>query len=64
MSYTSTEVKARWNRNHYDRMSALIPKGRKELLKKYCEEKGVSMNCLITNLLLEAMRETDLIDRT
>lgn len=29
-TFTSTQVKARWNKKNYDRMAILVPKGMKE----------------------------------
>lgn len=46
--YTSTEVKARWNKKNYDRMSILLPKGTIEEFKEYAwKEYGLSMNGFI-----------------
>ena len=47
-TYTSTAVKARWNRKNYDRMAILIPKGDKEIFAEMAEkEYGMSMNGFI-----------------
>lgn len=44
-TYTSSQVKARWNKKNYDRIAILIPKGKKELLSEYAmKEYGLSMN--------------------
>ena len=47
-TYTSSQVKARWNRKNYDRMAVLIPKGEKgnftEMARK---EYGLTMNGFI-----------------
>lgn len=37
---TSTEVKARYNRKHYEQMSIVLPIGSKELIRKKAEEQG------------------------
>ena len=44
-TYTSPQVKARWNKKNYDRMAILIPKGMKEKLSDMAfEVYGLSMN--------------------
>lgn len=51
MSKTSTEAKRRWNEKHYDRMAALVPKGRVEIIRQYAEDHGTTVNGLINDLL-------------
>lgn len=53
MSYTSTEVKARWNAAHYDRLSIVLPKGSNELLKQYANEQGMSVSEYIRHLIAQ-----------
>lgn len=44
-TYTSPQVKARWNKKNYDRIAILIPKGMKEKFSEIAEkEYGLSMN--------------------
>ena len=44
-SYTSPQVKARWNKRNYDRIAILVPKGDKERLQELAEKVyGLSMN--------------------
>lgn len=44
-TYTSPQVKARWNKKNYDRIAILLPKGMKEKFAEYAEkEYGLSMN--------------------
>ncbi len=40
-----------YKREKYDRMELLLPKGRKEILKKKAKAAGVSMSEYINNLL-------------
>lgn len=49
---TSTEVKNRYNRKHYDRMSFVVPAGSRELIKARAEELGVSVNEYIRQLIV------------
>ena len=47
-TYTSTAVKAKWNKKNYDRIAILIPKGQKEVLAEYArKEYGLSMNAFV-----------------
>ena len=44
-TYTSPQVKARWNKKNYDRVAILLPKGKKELFAEYAmKEHGLTMN--------------------
>jgi len=42
-THTSSEVKNRWNRKHYDQVNIRIPIGSKHLLQDMLEERGLSM---------------------
>ena len=47
-TYTSPQVKARWNKKNYDRIAILLPKGMKEEFAEYAlHEYGLSMNGFI-----------------
>lgn len=54
---TSTEVKARYNRKAYDRLTLTLPKGSAELLKEAAASKGMSVNRLLTDVLCHAIPE-------
>lgn len=56
-TYTSTEVKARYNAKTYDRLTVTLPKGSADLLKAKAEEQGVSVNQLIKSLIVREMPE-------
>ena len=58
-TYTSPEVKARWNKKNYDRMAALLPKKQEEAVRKYVKENNLSMNGLINELLRREMGLTE-----
>lgn len=54
---TSTEVKARYNRKAYDRITLTLPKGSAELLKEEAASKGMSVNRLLTDALCHTIPE-------
>lgn len=57
---TSTAVKTRWNRKHYDRLSLFVKKGEKDHIKAYAQEHGMSVNQLLNDIirsLLEVEKE-------
>ena len=59
MGKTSSAVKQRYNEKAYDRLAITIPKGRKEAVEKYAQEKGLSVNALVNELLRDALRMTE-----
>lgn len=50
-TYTSTEVKARYNAKHYDQVSIVLPIGSRKLLKKHANEMGMSVSEYIRHLI-------------
>lgn len=53
MSYTATDVKARWNAKHYDQMSIVLPKGSRDLIKRHANEQGMSVSEYIRHLIAQ-----------
>lgn len=53
--YTQAQNKAtqKYNKKAYDSLFIRVPKGRKELLQKYCDDNNISMNKFICDLLQE-----------
>ncbi len=49
MAKTTSEVKDRWNRKHYDAVTFRIPKGEKERIQAAAVEAGESLNAFICN---------------
>lgn len=47
---TSTAVKMKYNRRHYDRLTLLLPKGYKEKIKAYTQAQGLSVNGFINQI--------------
>lgn len=54
---TSSEVKARYNRKAYDRLTLTLPKGSAELLKEEAASKGMSVNRLLVDVICREMPE-------
>lgn len=51
MSQTSQVIRNRWNKEHYDRLAVLVPKGRHDTIREYAQSCGMSVNGLINDLL-------------
>lgn len=57
MAYTSPEVKNRWNKNNYDRVAVMLPKGMKDRLKEVCKKDGISMNSIFVQAAKDYLGE-------
>lgn len=64
MSYTGkegekmagkTDYKNKWQAEKCDRISLVVPKGKKEKIKAYAESKGESLNRFVNRTIDEAM---------
>ena len=55
MGRTSSAVKQRYNEKAYDRLAITIPKGKKEAVEACANSRGVSVNMLVNNLLMDAI---------
>lgn len=53
MSYTSPEVKNRYMKKTYTRITIIPKKEEAILIKQFCQDKGFTMN----NMILQAVRE-------
>lgn len=51
-TYTSPEVKNRWNAKHYDRIQLNAPKGSADELKYLAELRGMSVSAYIRHLVI------------
>ncbi|MCM1224491.1 MAG: hypothetical protein NC548_59595 [Lachnospiraceae bacterium] len=49
--FNPTEYKKQFEKNNYDRVVTLVPKGVKQQLQEYCKLQGISVNKLINNYL-------------
>lgn len=50
---TSTAVKRRYNKRHYDRLTLLCPIGTKEKVKEYATANGLTVNGVINEVSRE-----------
>ena len=59
MGYTSSKVKDRWNKQHYDNVNMKLPKGCREEIQAVAKAKGLSMAQYIRWAILQAMSEEE-----
>lgn len=52
---TSAAVKNKWNKENYDRIEIIVPKGEKGLIKAHAESRGESVNAFINRAIDETM---------
>ena len=57
MSKTSAAVKNRYNAKAYDRITVVVPKGQKDIIKAHAESKGESVNGFIQKAIAKAMEQ-------
>lgn len=55
----TTDYKNKFNQEKYDSLRIVVPKGRKSDVEKYSQEKGLSVNALVNNLLRDAIGISD-----
>lgn len=48
---TSAASRNKYNAKAYDRVNLVVPKGQKELIQTYAQEKGLSLNGYINDLI-------------
>lgn len=51
MGKTSSQSKNKYNKKAYDRISVMVPKGKKDIYTKIAQSKGMSLNGYINKLL-------------
>ena len=59
MAKTSAAVKNRYAAKAYDRITLIVPKGRKQAVEAHARSKGQSVNALIVTLLKADMGLTE-----
>jgi len=59
MGYTSSEVKNRWNKKHYDVISSRLPKGCREEINLLARNHGMSTAQFIRWAILQAVSEAE-----
>lgn len=52
---TSAAVKNKWNKENYDRIEIIVPKGQKDTIKAHAEARGESVNAFINRAIDETM---------
>ncbi len=53
---TSAAVKNKWNKENYDRIETVVPKGKKEVIKAHAESRGESVNAFINRAIEETIQ--------
>lgn len=56
-TYTSSEVKDRWNREHYEQVIFRVSIGGKDVLRRLAEEAGLSVAAYIKHLVIKDAQE-------
>lgn len=51
MGKPSTRAKNKYNDKNYDRLNINVPKGDRELIQRFAERSGMSLNCFVTRLI-------------
>ncbi len=51
MAFDQIKYNNEYKKNNYDRITVLMPKGKKEQLQKYCISRGISVSGLINELI-------------
>lgn len=61
MAYTEAqkEATARYNKKSYDRIDVVVPKGKREIIKRYAAAHGMSANKFINLAIDAAMKKED-----
>lgn len=61
MGYTEAqkEATARYNKKAYDRIDVIVPKGKREVIKKFARKQGKSTNRFINEAIDKAMTEKE-----
>lgn len=52
-TYTSSEVKDRYNRKHYDQVTIRVGKGGRDAIKAVADSRGMSLAAYIRHLVIE-----------
>lgn len=61
-SKTSTAVKARWNRAHYDTVQFTVAKGTKEIVDNLAKQLGMSRAEYIRHLIIADAKKRENVD--
>ena len=55
--FNQIEYQNEYNKEKYDRISLMVPKGRKEIIKAYAKAKGQSVNEFINIVVEEKLKQ-------
>ena len=61
MGYTEAQkdATARYNKKAYDRIDIIVPKGKREVIKRFARKQGKSTNRFINDAIDKAMSEQE-----
>ena len=61
MGYTEAqkEATARYNKKAYDRIDIIVPKGKRDVIKRFAQKQGKSTNRFINDAIDKAMKEQE-----
>ena len=61
MGYTEAqkEATARYNKKAYDRIDIIVPKGKRDIIKRFAQKQGKSTNRFINDAIDKAMSEQE-----
>lgn len=61
MGYTEAqkEATARYNKKAYDRIDVIVPKGKREVIKRFARKQGKSTNRFINEAIDKAITEKE-----
>ena len=63
MGKTSAAVKNRYNKKAYDRISVIVKKGKKDIIKAHAEAQGTSVNDFINRAIDEKIERDNQEDK-
>ena len=55
-SFDQIKYQNQYNKNKYDRITIMVPKGNKIILQEYAKQSNLSLNAYINKLLAEKMK--------
>ena len=58
----STSSKNKWNAAHYDRVSLMLPKGKKDIIQEHANQQGETVNRFI-NRSIDNQMERDKLEK-
>ena len=60
MGKAATRAKNKYNAENYERISLVVVKGKKEIIKTHSDKTGESVNAFINRAIDEAIKKDDL----